>query len=121
MKECVGTAVHRIVQVPGLVGKRCGLSARITRSRTATHDAIWLARERGRAQTAVAFSPVGRAVAGASPGGRVRVMDPDTGRVMAAFEGHAGDVTALAFARDGRRRASASADATVLIWSLPAP
>jgi WD40 repeat protein len=48
----------------------------------------------------------------------VRVYDIQSGTELAAFKGHDGAVTALAFAPNGKRLASASLDSTALIWDV---
>jgi WD40 repeat protein len=76
----------------------------------------------------LAFSPDGHtlAVAGRSsrdPGDAhhpVRLLDAATGKEVAAFKGHERFVHAVAFSPDGRSLLSVSADATGLIWKVPA-
>ncbi len=50
----------------------------------------------------------------------VRLWDVTTGQPLRTFRGHAQAVLGLAFAPDGRRLASASADGTALVWDLAA-
>lgn len=49
---------------------------------------------------------------------RHRVYDIRTGEELVSFQGHGGVVNALAFARDGKSVASASADSTARIWDM---
>ncbi|RKT08961.1 WD domain G-beta repeat uncharacterized protein [Streptomyces sp. 1114.5] len=51
---------------------------------------------------------------------RARLVDPADGREAARFEGHTGNVNAVAFTPDGRRAVSASADGTIRLWDLEA-
>jgi hypothetical protein len=48
--------------------------------------------------------------------GTVRVWDTATGQETRRLTGHRGEVTALAFAPDGRSLATGSTDATALVW-----
>src|SRR5262249_17623146 len=68
------------------------------------------------ARAAVRFSPDGTLVAVGTT--RVRVLDAKTGAEVAAFDGHRGAVTALAFDPAGRRLASGSTDTTAIVWRL---
>jgi len=55
-------------------------------------------------------------------GGRVRLLWAYTGRPVAGWAPHGGaDVRSLAFARDGRRLATAGADGRVRVWAVPKP
>jgi len=65
-----------------------------------------------------ALSPDGQLLAFAHPDGTVPVVDVLTGQSLAVFQGHTGAVNAVAFAPDGSRLASASADTTALLWDL---
>ncbi|HJZ58376.1 MAG TPA: WD40 repeat domain-containing protein, partial [Gemmataceae bacterium] len=68
------------------------------------------------APASVRFSPDGTLVAVGTT--RVRVLDAKTGVEVAAFDGHRGAVTALAFDPAGRRLASGSTDTTTIVWRL---
>jgi serine/threonine protein kinase/WD40 repeat protein len=70
---------------------------------------------------AMAFSADG-AVLALESGGRVRLVDPETGREIATLEppAHvAGTAHALAFSRDGRHLAASNGDYAILLWDLP--
>jgi RNA polymerase sigma factor (sigma-70 family) len=84
-----------------------------------------------RSVAAVAFAPGGRVLATADGGpessywkGRgpqsVRFWDLATGREFARIEGHASDVSSLAFSQDGRRLVGGLQNGSVLIWETPA-
>jgi hypothetical protein len=70
----------------------------------------------------VAVSPDGRALATASPDGRIRLWEVATWTVRAELRGHRDPVTCLAFSplRVGRLL-SGSADTTVLAWDVRPP
>jgi WD40 repeat protein len=68
----------------------------------------------------VAVSPDGRLLAVGGPGTTVQVFDVVTGKEVAKFAGHRGEVNRLAFSPDGRRLASGGWDLTVLVWDLAA-
>jgi WD40 repeat protein len=65
------------------------------------------------------FSPDGRLLA-AGRGDAVAVYDLASGEEVGRFNGHRGDVSALAFSADGTRLASGSQDTTALVWDLSA-
>ena len=65
----------------------------------------------------VVFSPDGSIIAAAA-GPFAILWDYKTGKEFARLYGHRGDVLALAFSHDGAHLATASADTTVLIWSV---
>lgn len=65
----------------------------------------------------VAYSPDGKMVAGCGKYGVILWDSKGVGK--AAFEGHEGNVNALAFTPDGRRLVTGSADKTVRVWELP--
>jgi WD40 repeat protein len=65
-----------------------------------------------------AWSPDGTKIAMATIDGRVRLIDPTTGRTLGVLVGHHGSTTITAFSPDGRLLASGTADGTVLIWDV---
>jgi len=66
----------------------------------------------------VAYSPDGRLIAIRGPVGQVRVWDVLAGKELEQLKGHQGPLTALAFAAEGTRLASASQDTTALVWDM---
>lgn len=83
--------------------------------------------ERTEAKTGSAVSsPDGRlrAVASAAERGgtpRVELEEAVSGRVVCAFEGHRGSVSALAFSPDGRLLASGDLRGEIIVWAVPSP
>jgi hypothetical protein len=67
---------------------------------------------------ACAVTPDGRRVISASGDRTLKVWDLDSGRALAALEGHADWVKACAVTPDGRRVVSASLDTTLKVWDL---
>lgn len=70
--------------------------------------------------SALAFSPDSSLlVAGFGYGdGTIKVWDARTGEARGQMRQHSGDVTALAFSKDGERLVSASADGTIRFWRV---
>jgi len=46
----------------------------------------------------------------------IRILDVDSGTVLQTFEGHASEITAIAFSRDGKQLASGMIDGEIAIW-----
>jgi RNA polymerase sigma factor (sigma-70 family) len=67
---------------------------------------------------ALTFSPTGRSLAATQLDGTIAVWEVLTGKPVADFRGHRGDVRALTFSPEGRRLASAGSDGTTLVWDL---
>lgn len=67
------------------------------------------------ARAANATSPDGRVMA-VSEGATIHLKDAATGKEIAAFRGHTGDVTALAFSPDGKVLASGGQDNAVCLF-----
>jgi WD40 repeat protein len=70
--------------------------------------------------THFALADDGRTLAVAGDATSIRVIDVITARERARVEGHAGGVTALAFAPGATRLVSAGHDRTVRVWALSA-
>ncbi|HEY7428255.1 MAG TPA: sigma-70 family RNA polymerase sigma factor [Gemmataceae bacterium] len=67
----------------------------------------------------VAFSPDGRMLAwGGYEDPAIRLLEVASGRERRRLTGHRGQITALAFAADGRRLLSGCNDTTALVWDL---
>src|SRR5207249_701618 len=49
----------------------------------------------------------------------VRLWDAESGKELRQYEGHTGELFAVAFFPDGKRIASASTDGTARIWRVP--
>ncbi|KAF4545350.1 Heterokaryon incompatibility protein [Lasiodiplodia theobromae] len=64
----------------------------------------------------VAFSPDGTKLATGADGGKIRVSDMATCKLLRTFEGHESSVDAVAFSRDGKLLASGASDGTAGIW-----
>jgi WD40 repeat protein len=69
---------------------------------------------------AIAFSPDGKIIAGASEGKLIKLWDVATGKELHTLAGHAGAVLDLAFSPDGKTLASGSSDNTVKLWDVSA-
>jgi dipeptidyl aminopeptidase/acylaminoacyl peptidase len=74
----------------------------------------------GPATSTLAFSPDGGLLAGMGPNRSLRLWDVAAGKETKQFRGHAGTITAVAFAADGKRLATGSRDTTVLVWDTAA-
>jgi WD40 repeat protein len=65
-----------------------------------------------------ALAPNHKSLAMSGPGGAVHIWDLLSGKELGVLKGHTAAVTGLAFAPDGKTLASASEDATALIWDM---
>lgn len=54
----------------------------------------------------------------AGAGDKVLVYDPIDGNLISTLKGHKDIVYCVAYAKDGKKFASGSADKTVIIWTL---
>jgi RNA polymerase sigma factor (sigma-70 family) len=70
------------------------------------------------ASSSIAFSLDSRLLAHARQDKVLELWDVVTGKLMAEFAGHTGDIRGVAFAPDGQSVATASQDTTALIWDL---
>jgi WD40 repeat protein len=66
--------------------------------------------------TALAVTADGKTLATAGSDGTVTLWGLPSGKEVATFKGHTGDVNAVAFTRDGRVLASAGADKVIRLW-----
>jgi WD40 repeat protein len=66
----------------------------------------------------IIFSPDGRTLARSDFQGFIELWEMSTGLKRGRYEGHQGDVNALAFSADGKRLFSAGEDTTILVWDL---
>jgi WD40 repeat protein len=66
----------------------------------------------------VAFAADGRFLICGGQDGRIGVVDVATGEIEAAWNGHDGDVTALAVSPDGHTLATTGEDRTIRLWEL---
>ena len=62
------------------------------------------------------FSPGGNLVAAANFNNTVRLLDAETGTLVATLKGHIDSVRSVDFSHDGRRIVSGAEDGTVRIW-----
>ncbi|HWA08056.1 MAG TPA: TIR domain-containing protein [Opitutaceae bacterium] len=65
-----------------------------------------------------AFSPDGELVTTQSHEPRVKVWEAASGRLLMQFLGHEGNVSALAFSRDGSRLLTGAQDGTARMWDV---
>lgn len=67
---------------------------------------------------AFGLTPDGKVVVSGGDNGVLASFDTSTGQKLADFEGHAGDILALAVSPDGTRVVSGSTDQTVRLWDV---
>ncbi len=67
---------------------------------------------------AFGLTPDGRTVVSGGDNGVLSSFDSETGRKLADFEGHTGDVLALAISPDGKLVVTGSTDQTVRLWHV---
>jgi WD40 repeat protein/predicted Ser/Thr protein kinase len=66
----------------------------------------------------IAFGEPAAEQRGEDAGGKVRVWDASSGKVLFALGGHTGDVNVLAFSPDGTLLATGGADGSVKVWQV---
>jgi WD40 repeat protein len=66
----------------------------------------------------VQFSPDGRMLASGGADRRIRLWNPDTGKIIYTFDGHQESVTAIEFMPNGKILISAGADRTIRFWDV---
>jgi WD40 repeat protein len=95
---------------PGLITSTAPAHGRVVRLGQGVHSRV------------LAFAPDGNSLAAGCDDGRVRWIDPATGRVTATLVHHEGSdlssVTALAIQPEGRALASAGEDGRIMLWDL---
>lgn len=69
----------------------------------------------------IAFSPDYRLFAYGTPTGIIRVVDTDSGALLAELRGHHQDLLDLRFSADGRLLISSGYDHTIRLWALDDP
>ena len=65
---------------------------------------------------AVAFSPDGKIIAGASADGTIRLWDTQTGKALRQLNQNNKRITSIAFSPDGRMLASGNVEGVVILW-----
>jgi WD40 repeat protein len=114
-------------EAPGMWETATGKARRATRPRTAAlpNEPRPAMRRLGYGRynvlspmNTVALSPDGRLLARGRPGGVVQLWDVGADKEVGQLKGHRADVTALAFAGDGKTLTSGSADTTLLLWDI---
>jgi WD40 repeat protein len=76
---------------------------------------------RGTPVFTVSCSHDGKLLASAGSDGAAHLWDVATGRELATFRGHVGDVNMVCFSSDGRLLATAGDDRTVRLWNVAPP